>query len=422
MSSSKRHFTIIFEKEIQSGTLSPTHGLYISSTPSSAARKAVSKLYADNKKKKVEFSMRETTQGSNKKIYGPYIGYMQKLDKPVELEGRVIRYKPIVKLHKKGGKMKGGRIIERGNRAFILYPAINTKNPNHISKIIHFDNNSEVQNFVSLETRLNEIDPKNRYQIPFVSIKKIIHKEEPTYGNIPEYNYERWLEHHMNDLNSIKELIGNQNFQRITNEYDFKFNYLVTVEYGGIPIYQFINGRYNVKNESDFIKILLGIVNIFNGILHFYEHGVNNCSITDINILFLPHDPSNMRILNFKNCEFMKELNNSDTELKKMYLIRDIYDLLVILDGILEVMNYEGSLENIEDYKNKYKELNYDNYTFPSNNRNKVIRFFTKYPDLTTEETLDGIRSEILGIIKALGGNELLLLFQKSQSNSLPPP
>ena len=105
-----------------------------------------------------------------------------------------------------------------------------------------------------------------------------------------------------------------------------------------------------------------------------------------------------------------------------MYIIRDIYYLLVILDGILEVMNYEGSLENIEDYKNKYKELNYDNYTFPSNNRNKVIRFFTKYPDLTTEETLDGIRSEILGIIKALGGNELLLLFQKSQSNSLPPP
>jgi hypothetical protein len=62
MSSSKRHFTVVIN--------SNEHGLYVSSTPSSAARKAVSKLCADNKKKKVEFSIRETTQGSNKKVYG----------------------------------------------------------------------------------------------------------------------------------------------------------------------------------------------------------------------------------------------------------------------------------------------------------------------------------------------------------------
>jgi len=136
MSSSKRHFTIIFEKEIQSGTLSPTHGLYISSTPSSAARKAVSKLCADNKKKKVEFCIRETTQGSKKKTYGPYIGYMQKLEKPVELKGRIIQYKPIVELLKKVGKMKGGYI--KGARAFIFHPAINTKKSRTYIKIILF--------------------------------------------------------------------------------------------------------------------------------------------------------------------------------------------------------------------------------------------------------------------------------------------
>jgi hypothetical protein len=397
MSSSKRHFTVVMRNK--------EHGLYSSSSPSSAARKAVSKLCADNKKKKVEFSIRETTQLSNKKVYGPYIGYMQKLDKPIELKGRVIRYKPIVKLNKKGGKMKGGVIIEEGSRAIILHPAINTKNPNHknpnhISKIIHFDNDSEVQNFVSFETRLNEIDRENSYHIPFVSIEKIIHKGEPKYGNIQEYHYEQWLTHHTNDLNAIKKLIGDQNFQNITNdEREFKFNYLVTIEYGGIPIYQFINRIYN----GNFIQILLGIVNIFNGILHFYERGINNCSITELNILFLPHDPSKMRMLNFKNYEPI--INNSDTELKKMYLIIDIYDLLVILDDILYRMNYEGSLENIEDFKNKYNELEFNKYTNPSNNRNKVIRFFTKYPDLTTKETLDGIRSEILGIITELGGS-----------------
>ena len=62
MSSSKRHFRVVMGNK--------EHGLYISSTPSSAARKAVSKLCADNKKKKVEFSIREITQGSNKKVYG----------------------------------------------------------------------------------------------------------------------------------------------------------------------------------------------------------------------------------------------------------------------------------------------------------------------------------------------------------------
>ena len=111
MSSSKRHFTVVMN--------SKEHGLYVSSTPSSAARKVVSKLCADNKNKKVEFSLRETTQRSNKKIYGPYLGYMQKLDKPVELEGRVIRYKSIVKLKKSlkknnqiGGSLKVGDLVK----------------------------------------------------------------------------------------------------------------------------------------------------------------------------------------------------------------------------------------------------------------------------------------------------------------------
>jgi ribosomal protein L7Ae-like RNA K-turn-binding protein len=104
MSSSKRHFTVVIRKKEQ--------GSYVSSSPSSAARKAVSKLCADNKNKKVKFSIRETTQNSKKKTYGPYIGYMQKLDKPVELKGLVIKYKPIAKLDKKGSKRNEGFILK----------------------------------------------------------------------------------------------------------------------------------------------------------------------------------------------------------------------------------------------------------------------------------------------------------------------
>jgi hypothetical protein len=98
-SDSKRHFTVVMGGK--------EHGLYVSSTPSSAARKAVTKLCTANKSKKVEFSIREITQGSKKKTYGPYKGYIEKLKEPIELKGRVIKYKPVAKLSGKSG-MRGG--------------------------------------------------------------------------------------------------------------------------------------------------------------------------------------------------------------------------------------------------------------------------------------------------------------------------
>ena len=97
---SKRHFTVVMGGK--------EHGLYVSSTPSSAAKKAVTKLSAANKSKKVEFSMREITQGSKKKTYGPYEGHIEKLKEPIELKGRVIRFKPVAKLGAKKGVQKGG--------------------------------------------------------------------------------------------------------------------------------------------------------------------------------------------------------------------------------------------------------------------------------------------------------------------------
>ena len=120
MSSSKRHFTaVVGSKE---------HGLYISASPSSAARKIVSKLCASSKSKKVEFCVREITQGSKKKTYGPYLGEMKKLAKPIELKGRVIRFDIKVHLKKKktatktekkiGKKMRGGT-IDRDGTVFI---------------------------------------------------------------------------------------------------------------------------------------------------------------------------------------------------------------------------------------------------------------------------------------------------------------
>ena len=104
-STSKRHFTVVI------GT--KEHGLYCSSSPSSAARKAVSKLCGKEKGKRVEFCLREITQGSKKKTYGPYLGHIEKLAKPIQLKGRVIERTPVAHLKpktsaKKGGMRRGG--------------------------------------------------------------------------------------------------------------------------------------------------------------------------------------------------------------------------------------------------------------------------------------------------------------------------
>jgi hypothetical protein len=111
-SSSKRHFTAVVN--------SKEHGLYISSSPSSAARKIVSKLCSANKNKKVEFCVRETTQLSLKKTYGPYLGEMKKLAKPIELKGRIIRYAPEVHLKKKKTATKTSKKIGKKMRGGIL--------------------------------------------------------------------------------------------------------------------------------------------------------------------------------------------------------------------------------------------------------------------------------------------------------------
>ena len=108
---SKRHFTVVMGGK--------EHGLYVSSTPSSAARKAVTKLCAANKSKKVEFEIREITQGSKKKTYGPYEGHIEKLKEPIELKGRVIKYKPVAKLSGKTGAKKGG--MRGGAHQFKIY-------------------------------------------------------------------------------------------------------------------------------------------------------------------------------------------------------------------------------------------------------------------------------------------------------------
>jgi hypothetical protein len=125
-SDSKRHFTVVMGNK--------ENGLYVSSSPSSAARKAVSKLCATDKKRKVQFSIREITQGSKKKTYGPYLGEIEKLAKPIELKGRVIKYKPVVLLKPKNSAKKGGTIGDK-NLNNIQQAIYNNQNNNGRKRI-----------------------------------------------------------------------------------------------------------------------------------------------------------------------------------------------------------------------------------------------------------------------------------------------
>jgi hypothetical protein len=108
----KRHFRVI---ELDGKPVSFGEGKITNkSSPADAARKLLSSIAhnkgLDGMKKlnigKIKFKIQEFTQGSKKKIYGPYVGYFHKytaeeLKKSTfKDEKRVPKMKPIVKLNK----------------------------------------------------------------------------------------------------------------------------------------------------------------------------------------------------------------------------------------------------------------------------------------------------------------------------------
>jgi hypothetical protein len=143
-STTKRHYTVVIG--------SNKHGLYVSSSPSSAARKAVSKLCATDKKRKVSFHIREITQGSEKKTYGPYLGYIEKLAKPIELKGRVIKYKIHVEkirektFTKKKMNIKGG-----------LHPTCDNDKYSYNNLLTNLGVNKKTRNKYQMNTKPSEL-------------------------------------------------------------------------------------------------------------------------------------------------------------------------------------------------------------------------------------------------------------------------
>jgi hypothetical protein len=331
MSSSKRHFTVVIN--------SKEHGLYISSTPSSAAKKAVSKLCTNNKNKKVEFFIRETTQGSNKKVYGPYLGEMKKLDKPVELKGRVIRYKPIAKLNKKVSKMKGGEVLGIGEEGVVIHPNINNKkNLTKVSKFIEISSSSDEQidELIRFEEKLNIIDPAGQYHVRMIPGQS--YRLSTDFSNVSSIN--------QSNKNEFKRAMNERekiNGRRITP------NFKITYDYGGISIEKFVLGlEEKIHNYVDlvnpsFIKgLLLGILNCFKGLYIFYEGGMVHSDLHAGNIVFLKINPQKMRIIDWGNLldAIPNTFHNNSAPISDISdldknMIKSLYEFYSSINGLL---------------------------------------------------------------------------------------
>ena len=179
----------------------------------------------------MEFYIREITQGSKKKTYGPYKGYIEKLKEPIELKGRIIRYKPVAKLSGKSGKkMKGGgennsSESNNNNRKFAAGPAPENNNIwdklEQIAKIkftsVHHENTDDFDKKIK---ELQELD-KNRnifdIEISCKTENTVWQTDKKTketiiisFVNLSKAKKNKNLEKKINDLIEILKFFKNQ--------------------------------------------------------------------------------------------------------------------------------------------------------------------------------------------------------------------
>lgn len=245
----ERHFTVVIG--------SKEHGLYISSTPSSAAKKAVTKLCASNKEKKVDFYMRETTQSSEKKVYGPYSGYLEKLKEPIELKGRVIKYKPVAKLMKKSGG--AGNLKNR----FPYTALINNQTPPALTP--HLSRNKINKSILSDKNRLYKFITKH-FPITIEYLDNLLLYESNGFQF---------------DLNFVKfynnsSVLTKENFNRLLRMYIYRI-----LEFQSKTNIFFSNHPELSENEKKFVQDYINSFNKFE--IGFYEKTNENNTWTKIN-------------------------------------------------------------------------------------------------------------------------------------------
>ena len=170
-----RHFRVVSleNKNVSLG------GVSISSvaSPSDAARKLLKSIAhekgLEKMKKlnmgKVKFSIQEYTQGSKKKVYGPYIGYYRKytaeeMKKATTAKGKVkFTMKPVVKLNKSNKVVtkkvnKSNNNKSNNNKSNNNNSNNNTTNNNNSNKLKKMKNKKNNKNTNNLNNNLKKLN------------------------------------------------------------------------------------------------------------------------------------------------------------------------------------------------------------------------------------------------------------------------
>jgi len=337
---SKRHFTVVMGGK--------EHGLYVSSTPSSAAKKAVTKLCAANKSKKVEFHIREITQGSKKKTYGPYEGHIEKLKEPIELKGRVVKYKPAAKLQKKNSKMKGG-----------LFGRVTESNTSNEGKQKMFEN-------FKVENQQNPA--------PYHYKKRFNNPSTLYFGNLLDINGEKYYPYSfiiIDGKHTFRILTSNLNSELNTGLSIFK-DYLTKLE---------INNYY-ILVINDLTAFIDFIVKFYDKKSNLYKYTISgfktdNYSLHEeykkqINIYIIFYDMIKKIIESFSNSfGITRSIGNKQYE----EILKDFKDLPSYINILSEKLKYMKKFSHFSKIMNSSKDLDklkqiFNSYT--KNNHDKL--------------------------------------------------
>ena len=183
-----RHFRVVSleNKNVSLG------GVSISSvaSPSDAARKLLKSIAhekgLEKMKKlnmgKVKFSIQEYTQGSKKKVYGPYIGYYRKytaeeMKKATTAKGKVkFTMKPVVKLNK-SNKVVTKKVNKSNNNKSNNNKSNNNKSNNNTSNNNSNSNSNNNSNKLkNMKNKKNNSNNKNNNNLNN-TLKKLKNKK-----------------------------------------------------------------------------------------------------------------------------------------------------------------------------------------------------------------------------------------------------
>ena len=261
----------------------------------------------------------------------------------------------------------GNPLIGKGDYGAVIKPDIKHNNDNYISKLFILPEHANIAEFTHLETELNRLDPK----------VIILDKEQ--------YKY------HISMID-IETINSSHNLEELEYDDRERYTYIATYEYGGISLDNLlISTRYNSIITPEFCKqMLLGFLNIFEGIIYFAEKGIHHNDTHSGNIVMMLENPSNMRLIDFNinNQPFLREYSKDSGNKHEQPKIS--IDLCEFFSVIIETLRKFMSILKKNESLIKYFES---------------LRIYIRDSRDILEEQLPPVNIEFMGIINDIMQN-----------------